>query len=129
MKKILNGLGLLLISMPLLALETGWLELEAGHVDSQSGSAVRSVNQQNDEQIITIAIPKKQLAHNTQNIEEIVVIGRRLKGGKEEAFKDVSYQWAKDFEGDNYGLIITLKQHSNLPIRLHFARDEGSLTP
>lgn len=129
MKKILLATLCFLASNQLLALDTGWLELEAGHIDTQSGSSVRSVNQQDDGQIITVSIPKSRLKRDNKGVEEIVIIGRRQKDAQEERLLDVSYEWAKDIEGDNYGLIIKLKNNSKLPIRLHFARDEGTLAP
>lgn len=129
MKKFLYSCAALLFSTPLLALDTGWLELEEGHIDNQSGSSVRSVTQQDDKQIITVAIPKSQLKRDNKGLEEIVIIGRRQKDAKEEPLLDVSYEWANDIEGDNYGLIIKLKHNSKMPIRLHFARDEGSQNP
>lgn len=129
MKKFLYSCAALLFSTPLLALDTGWLELEEGHIDNQSGSSVRSVTQQDDKQIITVAIPKSQLKRDNKGVEEIVIIGRRQKDAKEEPLLDVSYEWANDIEGDNYGLIIKLKHNSKMPIRLHFARDEGSQNP
>lgn len=118
---------LLSLSCTAFALDTGWLELQSGHTDEQSGSSVQSVTENdNGQTLITINIPKNRVSNRTE-IEEIVVIGKRQK--KEEPLLDASYEWATDVEGDYYGLIIKLGKNSRLPIRLHFAKDQGTETP
>jgi hypothetical protein len=115
---------LLLLPLASFAAETGWMEPETGFEDKTSGAKVQSITPANEgaEQIITIAIPKKSIK-SREGIEEIIVIGRRPK---EKEFKiPFSYEWAKDFEGDYYGLILKIGKEATYPIRLYL-KDEDS---
>lgn len=126
MKTTHKALLLLLALFPLcsLAAETGWIEKEVGFEDKATGAKLKSIETaaETGEQLITIAIPKKTIT-SKEGIEEIVIIGHRPK---ETEFKiPFSYEWAKDFEGDYYGLVLKIGKDTQYPIRIFF-RDEDS---
>ena len=38
---------------------------------------------------------------------------------------DITYEWAADYNSDNYGLVIRLRRNTNWPIRLYMNSDTG----
>lgn len=116
----------LLLLLPLNALalnvETDWLEMEVGFEDKTTGTKLKSIESTPDaeQQLITVAIPKSSIK-DQQEIEEIIIIGH--KPTKEEFKIPFTYEWAKDFENDYYGLIIKLNKKTNYPIRIYFKDD------
>ncbi len=130
MKKLLIASLLLILSPWLMALDSGWLELETGKTTSE-GITIKNISETaQGQQLITIAIPENQVRFNKDGIEEVVIIGQRSSAqAQEQPLLNVNYEWAKDFENGYYGLIITLPSVSKLPIRLHFAEDKSTLHP
>lgn len=128
MKKLISLLALSALSIHATALDSGWLEQKAGEHDDK-GFMIQSITfHEQDGKLITVAVPKKQLASNKEGIEEIIVIGK-AKQEKESILKKVSYEWTDDVENDHYGLIIKLKDNSKMPLRLRFATDKSLLNP
>ena len=123
----------LLLSLPTIAaragdgeVQTGWMDLVKGARDSTVGAEVVGVEAGDtaDTQKITLAIPKKSIA-NPSDIEEVVVLGQRPeKPGKPEPL-DMTFEWAADYDSDNYGLVIRLGRNTNWPIRLYMNSNPG----
>ena len=115
---------LALIPPALSALETDWLELKEGHQGQKIRAKVQHIKLPelggNGGQHVTVAIPKDQL-ESTDKVHQVVVVGKR--GDREEALPGVSYEWATDYENDNYGLIIKLDKLENYPIRVYLKDD------
>jgi len=116
--------SLAILSPGLLALETDWLELKEGHKGEKIHAKVHRIKLPelggDGGQHVTVSIPKDEL-ESTDKVHEVVVVGKR--GDKEEALSGTSYEWAEDYENDNYGLIIKLKQMENYPIRVYLKSD------
>ena len=104
------------------AQETDWLELKEGYEGKKIHAKVHRIKlpEIGGGQQVTVSIPKDQL-ESTDGVREIVVVGQR--GGKEEELSGTSYEWAEDYENDNYGLIIKLEKMENYPIRVYFKND------
>lgn len=116
--------ALAILSPALFALETDWLELKEGHEGSKINAKVKRIKLPelggDSGQHVTVSIPKDELG-STDKVHEVVVVGKR--GDKEETLSGTSYEWAEDYENDNYGLIIKLKQLENYPIRVYLKDD------
>ena len=106
--------------------QTGWMELIKGSRDSTVGAEVVEVEAGDtaDTQKITLAIPKKAIA-NPDDIEEVVVIGQRPEKPEKPEPLDITFEWAADYDSDNYGLVIRLSRNTNWPIRLYMNSDPG----
>lgn len=106
--------------------QTGWMELIKGSRDSTVGAEVVDVEAGDtaDTQKITLAIPKKSIA-NPGDIEEVVVIGQRPEKPEKPEPLDITFEWAADYDSDNYGLVIRLSRNTNWPIRLYMNSDPG----
>jgi|SRR5690554_268162 len=130
MKHPLITLLLLAFSPWLMALDSGWLELEKGKT-SDNGITVKEVTETaQGQQLVTIAIPESQVRLNKDGIEELIIIGQRTHDqAQERPLLDVNYEWAKDYESGYYGLIITLPSISKMPIRFRFAEDTSTVNP
>lgn len=104
-------------------LKSDWLQLVKGYRDPATGVEMRDIEYEDapGARTITLAIPKSSM-RNPDEIEEIVVVGRRPE--KPEPL-DISYEWLDDYENDNYGLVIRLGRNSNWPIRLFLDSSPG----
>ncbi len=123
----------LLLALPTIAtraqdgeVQTGWLELVEGSRDSTVGAEVVRVEpgESADTQKITLAIPKKSIV-SPDGIEEVVVMGQRPEKPEKPEPLDITYEWAADYDSDNYGLVIRLSRFTNWPIRLYMNSDPG----
>ncbi len=106
--------------------QTGWMDLVKGSRDSAVGAEVVEVEagKTADTQTITLAIPKKSIA-SPADIEEVVVMGQRPEKPEKPEPLDITFEWAADYDNDNYGLIIRLSRNTNWPIRLYMNSDSG----
>ena len=116
--------SLAILSPALLALETDWLELKEGHEGEKIHAKVHRIKLPelggDGGQHVTVSIPKNEL-ESTDKVHEVVVVGQR--DGKEEVLPGARYEWAEDYENDNYGLIIKLDEMQNFPIRVYLKDD------
>jgi len=116
--------SLVILSPALGALETDWLELEEGHEGDKIHAKVNRIQLPelggDGGQHVTVSIPKDEL-ESTDKVHEVVVVGQR--DGKEEVLSGTSYEWAEEYENDNYGLIIKLDKMQNYPIRVYLKDD------
>lgn len=116
--------SLAMLSPAIFAQETDWLELKEGYEGKKIHAKVHRIKLPElgaaGGQHVTVSIPKGEL-ENTDKVHEVVVVGQR--DGKEELLPGTSYEWAEDYEGDNYGLIIKLDKMQNYPIRVYFKDD------
>lgn len=132
--KVFNGrqnliFGLLCIPLVALAqdqaqpLQSDWMELVKGYRDQASGVEMRDVEYGSEAGVrtVTLAIPKTAM-NDPDSIEEVVVVGRRPA---KSVPLDIDYEWVKDYDNDNYGLIIRLGKDSNWPIRLYLDSASG----
>lgn len=130
--------GLLLVGACLMAVglrtwadtETDWLELMEGYAGKVIGARVEKIEPVDgtENQRVTLAIPKAAIA-DTQTIDEIVVVGKRPKKEAASPPLKIDFEWAKDYERDYYGLIITLGKETNYPIRLYFKANDDLSNP
>lgn len=114
-----------LFCSPLLAdKETDWIELQEGYEGKVIGAKVHRIETSDDGagKQVTVGIPKSAIK-STDQIEEIVVVGKAPKKDQEPTKMNIQYEWADDYEKDYYGLIITLGDESNYPIRLYLKGD------
>lgn len=97
-------------------MESSWLELVKGYRGDAMGAELMDIeeNEADATRKVTFAIPKQSMA-NPDEIEEVLVIGKMPE--KSEPI-DVRYEWVRDYDDDNYGLIIHLGSENNWPIRL-----------
>ena len=105
--------------------ESGWLQLVKGHLDAESGISVDSVEPGSvpGERKITLIIPKTHAAFDPGALEEVRVVGRRPE--PVDILPDFRYEWVADYDNDNYGLVIHLKDDGSLPLRLYMESDTG----
>ena len=108
------------------AVETGWLDLVEGSKEATLGAELVDIKpgETADSQTITVAIPKTAIA-KPSDIEEVVVIGQRPEKPEKPEPLDMTFEWAGDYDADNYGLIIRLSRNTNWPIRLYMNSDPG----
>ena len=127
------GFALLLQAVPTLVqsehetLKTDWLEQTKGYKGESMGAELREIDEDDTPgglKIITVAIPKTAIVH-PDAIDEIVVVGKKPK--EAEPLLNVRTEWVKDYDRDNYGLIIYLGKDSNWPIRLYMSAEGGYL--
>ncbi len=116
--------SLAIFSPALFAQETDWLELKEGYEGKKMHAKVHRIKLPelggDGGQHVTVSIPKDEL-ESTDKVHEVVVVGKR--GDKEEELSGISYEWAEDYENDNYGLIIKLDKMQNYPIRVYLKDD------
>lgn len=107
------------------AMQTDWMEFVKGARDSGSGTEVVEVEEGEEDGIrtVTLAIPKKSV-DDPAEIEEVLVIGQAPEK-KEPMGMNITYEWISDYDEDNYGLIIRLREDTNWPIRLYLNSDPG----
>jgi len=101
------------------AMESDWLELVKGFKGSTMGVEMLDIRDDElpDMQRITMAIPKAAVG-DRDDIEEVIVIGRRPDKPDAPEPIEITYQWIDDPDDDNYGLLIRVGKESNWPIRL-----------
>ena len=104
-------------------MQSDWLELVKGYRGADHGVQLIEIEEGEtaDTQKITLAIPKKSVG-NPNEIEEVIVIGRMPE--KPEPL-DITYEWAADYDNDNYGLVIRLGKDTNWPISLYMNSEPG----
>ena len=116
--------SLAILSPALCAQETDWLELKEGYEGKKIHAKVHRIKLPelggDGGQHVTVSIPKDEL-ESTDKVHEVVVVGQR--DGKEEVLPGTRYEWAEDYENDNYGLIIKLDKMQNFPIRVYLKDD------
>ncbi|MEZ0150604.1 MAG: hypothetical protein AB9Q19_15005 [Candidatus Reddybacter sp.] len=116
--------SLAILSPAIYAQETDWLELKEGYEGKKMHAKVHRIKLPelggNGGQHVTVSIPKGEIS-GTDRVHEVVVVGRH--DGKEEVLQGTSYEWVKDYENDNYGLIIKLDKMQNYPIRVYLKDD------
>lgn len=100
--------------------QTDWIEPVVGFKDKMMGAEVQSVEltPANDGSTVMIKIPKDKMAPPDQ-IQEIIVLSMKPPE-KEQKKIQISHEWATDFAGDYYGLILHVGESGNLPIRVYF---------
>lgn len=116
------------ISFKVSATDSGWLKQTAGETNERGFSIKTIVDSDQGTKLITVSIPKERLKEGKDTIEEVLVIGKRAEE-RESPLKNVSYEWADDFENGDYGLIIKLKGDTRMPLRLRFSTDNSSINP
>lgn len=125
LNKLLQTFAIVLFVAPLVQAgerQTDWIQPVTGHKESTLGASVRSVEtDEAGEARVTIAIPKPA-TENSSGMEEVVVVGRRADDTEEEI--EVRHEWVKDYDNDNYGLILYLGKNGNLPLRLQLKTNE-----
>ena len=108
------------------AMNSGWLDLIKGSRDDTTGAELMDIEQGETEgrQKVTIAIPKSSMG-NPDTIEEVVVVGRAPEKGGSLQLPNIEYEWVKDYDEDNHGLIIHLGDGAVWPIRLQMKAPPG----
>lgn len=106
--------------------QSSWLELVKGPNGDIIGAELVEIQpgDTDDTQTMMVAIPKAGLG-NRDDIEEVLVIGRRLPEPERPEPIDFSYEWVDDYDNDNYGLVIRLGKDTNWPIRLYMNSAAG----
>ena len=104
--------------------QTDWLEPHVDYEGNIIDAKVRSIEswESGDSKRVTLSIPKDAIA-TTAEIEEIVVVGKAPKQDDKPVKVKIHYEWASDYDNDNYGLIITIDKATNFPIRLYLKGD------
>ena len=106
-------------------MESDWLELVKGYKGSTMGAEIMEVEEGEDDGMrkVTIAIPKTSIG-NPDEIEEVVVVGRKPEEPEKPEPMNIEFEWVDDYDKDNYGLVIRLGE-GNWPIRLFMNSDAG----
>ena len=123
---------LVTLSVPTLAetdrsiMNSGWLDLVKGSRDDATGAELMAIEQGKAEgrRKVTIAIPKSSMGH-PDTIEEVLVVGKAPEEGGPLPMPNVEYEWVKDYDDDNHGLIIHLGEGAVWPIRLQMKSPPG----
>lgn len=120
--------GLALLAMPALAqdLETDWIKPVEGYEETAMGARLRNIETEDGETRVTIDIPKSSLK-NAENIEEVVVMGKRPDQPEEQI--QVEHEWASDYDNDYYGLVLHLGSNGDIPLRLYLKGQEAPGRP
>lgn len=106
--------------------QTGWLELVKGSRGNIIGAELVDIEEGDsaDTQKITVTIPKTSL-NDPGDIEEVLVIGQKPPEPEKSKPIEFTYEWVRDYDSDNYGLIIRLGKDTNWPIRLYMNSEAG----
>ncbi len=101
------------------SLASDWIEFVKGSNESTMGVELRDIQPGATEgtRTVTLAVPKSSVA-NPDDIEEVIVVGRKPEAPEAPEPLDIQYKWLKDYDNDNYGLVITIGE-GNWPIRLY----------
>lgn len=105
-------------------IQTEWIEPVTGFRESALGARLGLVETLSGGRgtRVTIEIPRGAIA-DTDDIHEIVVMGRGPGGDGDERVMSVRHQWVSNYDEDNYGLLLYLGGEDNLPLRLYFKAD------
>lgn len=122
------ALTITLLSFNALASDSGWIKQEVDASNEHGFTIKTIVNSDQGIKLITVAVPKSKLKNNKEEIDEVIVIGKRSEE-RESPLKNISYEWADDFENGDYGLIIKLKDDSKMPLKLQFSADKSLTRP
>jgi len=126
--KLLATLTALFFCLPAMAdKESDWIELREGYREKIIGARVDQIDEikgseGNANTQVTLAIPKAAI-EDTDDILEIVVVGKAPKKEDKPVTLNIHHEWANDYENDYYGLILTIGDFTELPIRLYFKGD------
>lgn len=106
--------------------ESDWLELVKGYKGAALGAELVDIREDEtgESQEVTVKIPKSAIRHPDE-IEEVVVVGRRPDKPELPEPIDISYEWLDDYDNDNYGLVIRFGKNSRWPIRLYMNSNPG----
>ncbi|MFV8817022.1 hypothetical protein [Haliea sp. E17] len=101
------------------SLSSDWIDLVKGERESSMGVQLRDIQPGEVEgtSTVTLAVPKSAVA-NPDNIEEVIVVGQKPSKPDAPEPLDIKYKWVRDYDADNYGLVITIGE-GNWPIRLY----------
>ena len=107
-------------------MDSGWLDLVKGSRDDTTGAELMEIEHAEEEgrRRVTVAIPKSAMGHPDE-IEEVVVVGKAPEKEESTPLLDVKYEWVKDYDDDNHGLIIHLGDGDIWPIRLQMKATPG----
>ncbi len=99
---------------------TEWINPEVGAFEGVIGARIRSIEELPDDegQRVVIEIPREALEYR-EAMPEIVVTARRPD--ESEARLAIPHEWLADYDNDNYGLVLYLGPHGNLPLRIYFS--------
>ncbi|TGD73355.1 hypothetical protein E4634_09985 [Mangrovimicrobium sediminis] len=99
------------------SLSSDWMELVKGQKSESMGVELRDIQPgaEAGTQTVTFAVPKSSV-RDPDDIEEVIVVGRK-PDSVELPKLNIQYKWLRDYDNDNYGLVITLGE-GNWPIRL-----------
>lgn len=108
------------------AVQSGWLDVVKGSKEAALGAELVEIEAGDtaETQKITLAIPKSAII-NPSEIEEVVVMGQRPDKPEKPEPLDITFEWAGDYDADNYGLVIRLRRNTNWPIRLYMNSSPG----
>ena len=106
--------------------QSSWLELVKGPNGDIIGAELVEIQpgDTDDTRTMMVAIPKVGLG-NRDDIEEVLVIGRKPPEPEKPEPIEFSYEWVDDYDNDNYGLVIRLGKDTNWPIRLYMNSEPG----
>ncbi len=122
---LLAGAASALVQADNHVMDSGWLELVKGSRDDTTGAQLMDIEdgEQGGPRKVTLAIPKSAVG-DPDEIEEVVVVGKAPQKA-ELPLPNVEYEWVKDYDNDNYGLIIHLGEGNIWPIRLQMKAGPG----
>ncbi|QFU76606.1 hypothetical protein EY643_13590 [Halioglobus maricola] len=101
------------------SLQSDWLEFVTGHKGETLGVELMSIEPGATQgtRKVTLAVPKDAIA-DPDAIEEVMVYGTMPDQAEPmELPFEVQYEWLRDYDNDNYGLVIHIGE-GNWPIRL-----------
>lgn len=101
------------LALPVLAAETGDVELREGYIDPDTGVRVTRIVDNPDTGLreIHFAVPRE---HGP--MEEVIVTAKRPSGELIPQLRP--HEFVDDFDHDHYGLVIYLGKNQTLPFRL-----------
>ena len=99
-------------------LHTDWITPVTGTTEATLGASVRAVeaDEASDTTKVTIAIPRANM-EGADDMQEVVVVGKRPDDSEEPL--EIRHEWVKDYDKDNYGLVLYLGKDGNIPLRLY----------
>ncbi|NND67573.1 MAG: hypothetical protein HKN19_08300 [Halioglobus sp.] len=107
-------------------MDSGWIDLVKGSRDDATGAELMDIedDEEGGMRKVTVAIPKAAMGQPDE-IEEVLVLGRAPEKDDSTPLVDVTYEWVKDYDDDNHGLIIHLGDGELWPIRLQMKAAPG----
>ena len=99
-------------------LSTDWITPVTGTTEATLGASVRAVEPDatGETTKVTIAIPRAKM-EGAGDMQEVVVVGKRPDESEEPL--EIRHEWVKDYDKDNYGLVLYLGKDGNIPLRLY----------